>query len=130
MDRNYHFQEKQMGSVKEIEAYTFQMATNPLDSNFPLWRFEVLRNSTGDDVLVLKIHHCLTDGLGMLFAFLPMLSCKSGAMLDKIPLPKALKDAMVGKGEVPVRRQELSYEDQKLGCCRRRCRDTSAFWKG
>jgi len=131
MDRAYHFQEKEMGSVKEIEDYTFNIATLPLDADHPLWRFEIVRNKTGDDIMILKIHHCLSDGLGILFAFLPMLNLASGGnVLDSIPLPAALKGAMKQKdpAEAPV--EKMTSEERRLGCCRRRCRNNSQFWKG
>merc|ERR1719189_377678 len=95
MDRAYHFQEKQMASMAEIDEYCFQMATLPLDENHPLWRVEVLRNSDGSDVLLLKLHHCLSDGLGVLFAFLPILTLASGGdVLQAIPLPSGVKAMM------------------------------------
>jgi len=131
MDRAYHFQERTMDNMKEIEEHCFRNATAPLDPNRPLWRFEVIRNKTGDDVVALKLHHCICDGLGVLFTFLPMLSLRSGGnLLDSIPLPPALKGGMkkTASGEDPM--MKMSSEERKMGCCRRRCRNTSQFWKG
>merc|ERR1719469_1602305 len=126
MDRAYHFQEKEMGSVKEIEDYTFSMATAPLDPNHPLWRFEIIRNKSGDDIMILKIHHCIADGLGVMFAFLPLLNLASGGdVLESIPLPAALKGELKKKdgGGPPV--EKLTSEERRMGCCRRRCRNNS-----
>merc|ERR1719189_491172 len=105
MDRAYHFQEKEMGSLKEIEDHAFSMATLPMDPNHPLWRFEIVRNKSGDDIMILKIHHCIADGLGILFSFLPLLKLEGGGdVLASIPLPAALKGAMkkADAGEAPV----------------------------
>ena len=66
-DRAYHFQERTMSSTKEIEEHVFRTATQPLNPNRPLWRFELIRNAGREDAVCLKLHHCISDGLGVLF---------------------------------------------------------------
>lgn len=37
-----------------------------------------------------RIHHSVGDGLGLMFAFAPLLGCECGDFMSKVPLPSAL----------------------------------------
>ena len=66
-DRACHFQERTMSSTKEMEEHVFRTAAQPVNPNRPLWRFELIRNAGREDAVCLKLHHCISDGLGVLF---------------------------------------------------------------
>jgi len=104
MDVSYHFGEREVGSESEIDAYAQEVMAKPLDRAKPLWNVTTLRARQGRSALVIRVHHALSDGLGLLFAFLPLLECEDGEVLSKIPLPAAL----LGKRVKPPPRKPAS----------------------
>jgi len=90
MDRKYHFLEKAVNDEADIEAYTQSVMGEPLDHKYPLWRFVIMKTKTGRSALLIRIHHVISDGLGLLFAMLPMMKVEGGDTLSKIPLPGML----------------------------------------
>eukprot|EP00928_Gymnodinium_smaydae_P098870 TRINITY_DN9297_c0_g1_i1.p1 TRINITY_DN9297_c0_g1~~TRINITY_DN9297_c0_g1_i1.p1 ORF type:complete len:499 (+),score=98.25 TRINITY_DN9297_c0_g1_i1:88-1584(+) len=92
MDREYHVREQVIGSEAEIDSYVQGVMCTPLDHSRPLWTATLLRcaQGRGRSALVLRVHHVISDGLGMLFAFMPMMTCQEGRVADHIPLPKSL----------------------------------------
>lgn len=41
------------------------MAHAPLASGRPLWHMSVIDRVEGGHAIVLRVHHCITDGLGL-----------------------------------------------------------------
>merc|ERR1740123_513179 len=78
--------------------------TQPLSTDHPLWQVTILRPSEGRGCLVFRVHHVISDGLGMLYAVLPMLKNDTCDVLDTIALPAALKG--VGQKSTEKRAEE------------------------
>ena len=38
----------------------------PLDRNYPLWQFHLVENYKGGTALVVRIHHCIADGIALI----------------------------------------------------------------
>jgi len=90
MNREYHFVEKDVQDSVGIDEYVQKNMSLPLSHDHPLWQVTTLRANVGRSAVVIRVHHSISDGLGLLFAFLPTLSCDDGEVLSKIHLPAAL----------------------------------------
>ncbi len=43
-----------------------ELATEPLDMRHPLWEFRLVENYQGGSALMVRIHHCIADGLALI----------------------------------------------------------------
>jgi len=91
MDRSYHFTEHTLDEEEEITSYAQSVLCQPLSHQCPLWTVTFLKVRRGRSAMVFRFHHSIGDGLGLLFAFLPLLKCEGSDVLDQIPLPARLK---------------------------------------
>jgi WS/DGAT/MGAT family acyltransferase len=69
----------------ELELLVSDLASTPLDPSRPLWRFHVVENYVGGPVVIVRIHHCIADGIALVQVFL--------SLTDPVPegRPSALK---------------------------------------
>lgn len=56
----------------ELELLVSDMASTPLDSSRPLWQFHVVENYVDGPVLIMRIHHCIADGIALIQVFLSL----------------------------------------------------------
>ncbi len=42
------------------------LATQPLDPNHPLWQFHLVERYEGGSALIVRIHHCIADGIALI----------------------------------------------------------------
>ncbi len=42
-----------------------ELATTPLDREHPLWRFHFIENYEGGSAVIVRIHHCIGDGIAL-----------------------------------------------------------------
>jgi WS/DGAT/MGAT family acyltransferase len=54
----------------ELEMLVSEMASTPLDHSRPLWQFHVVENYIDGPVLIMRIHHCIADGIALIQVFL------------------------------------------------------------
>lgn len=69
-DMNYHLREVQLGrdtNATSVQEYVGQVMSTPLDFSRPLWQMQLLEEKEGTEsaVLILKLHHCIADGIGL-----------------------------------------------------------------
>jgi hypothetical protein len=43
-----------------------ELALQPLDSRYPLWDFRLVEDYMGGSALLVRIHHCIADGLALI----------------------------------------------------------------
>jgi diacylglycerol O-acyltransferase len=48
-----------------LQARLTEMAHIPLDTNRPMWHMSVIDKVNGGYAIVFRVHHCVTDGLGL-----------------------------------------------------------------
>ena len=48
-----------------LQAYIGLQATVPLDPRFPLWQFTLIEHFEGGAAVVVRIHHCIGDGIAL-----------------------------------------------------------------
>ena len=56
----------------ELESLVSEMASSPLDTARPLWQIHVVENYINGPVLILRIHHCIADGIALVQVFLSL----------------------------------------------------------
>mmetsp|Transcript_11553 Transcript_11553/g.30891 ORF Transcript_11553/g.30891 Transcript_11553/m.30891 type:complete len:466 (+) Transcript_11553:96-1493(+) len=126
MDRSYHFQQQDVTSEAEIEALAMNVQLTPLDRSYPLWRIWVLNNQgwTGMSAVIMNVHHCVGDGIGMLFAMSPLIGVKGGDAMSMVPLPRkvlppAMRKKMPNATKKPTEPKKSCFAGFKLffkGC--------------
>jgi WS/DGAT/MGAT family acyltransferase len=50
---------------EELQAHLTRLAHLPLDRDRPMWHMTVLDRVNGGHAIVFRVHHCITDGLGL-----------------------------------------------------------------
>lgn len=90
MDRSYHFKERAVADEDEITTYTQSVMAIALDHEYPLWQYTVLKANRGRSAALIRVHHTISDGMGLLFAYLPTMAVEGNDPLSKIPLPGML----------------------------------------
>lgn len=48
-----------------LQACIGRMATEPLDPRYPLWHFALIERFEGGSAVVVRIHHCIGDGIAL-----------------------------------------------------------------
>lgn len=116
MDKSYHFTELEVDDEAAIDAHATSVMSKPLDHTRPLWTVTILKAKEGHSAVMIRANHVISDGLGLLFAFLPAMSCDSGNVVDNIPLPAILlgkrpnsKAEVVGSGSGAKRKSAFGY---------------------
>jgi diacylglycerol O-acyltransferase len=56
----------------ELELLVSQMASTPLDSTRPLWQLYIVENYVEGPVILIRIHHCIADGIALVQVFLSL----------------------------------------------------------
>lgn len=56
----------------ELEILVSQLASTPLDSSRPLWQFHVVENYVDGPAVIVRIHHCIADGIALVQVFLSL----------------------------------------------------------
>lgn len=49
-----------------LQARVGELATTPLDAARPLWQFHLIESYEGGSAVVLRIHHCIGDGIALI----------------------------------------------------------------
>src|SRR5215210_2936525 len=60
------------GGDAELGELVSGLVSEPLDPQRPLWRFHVIEGHLGGTVLYARVHHCIGDGVGLMFVLLSL----------------------------------------------------------
>ena len=60
-----------------LQALVGELADTPLDPDHPLWQFQLIAHYEGGSALVMRIHHCIGDGIALISV---MLAITDGGM--------------------------------------------------
>jgi WS/DGAT/MGAT family acyltransferase len=67
LDRHLHHAALPAGDHKvELQKMAADLMSIPLDPNRPLWSFHLVDNYDGGSALVVRIHHCIADGIALI----------------------------------------------------------------
>ena len=53
------------GEREALQALCGKLATQPLDSKRPLWQFHLIERYEGGSAMIVRIHHCIGDGIAL-----------------------------------------------------------------
>jgi len=64
--------ERRPGSSERqsLQAFAGELATTALDPDRPLWQFHLIEDYEGGSALVVRIHHCIGDGISLISVML------------------------------------------------------------
>ncbi len=51
---------------QELQQRLGELAVQPLDARYPLWDFRLVEHFDGGSALLVRIHHCIADGLALI----------------------------------------------------------------
>ena len=60
------------GTVAELKKFVGELASRPLDDSKPLWQMQLVDNYAGGQALVVRIHHCIADGIALIGVLLAL----------------------------------------------------------
>lgn len=62
------------GTVGDLEKLVGELASTPLRPDRPLWHMQLIDNYRGGQALVVRIHHCIADGIALIGVLLSLTS--------------------------------------------------------
>jgi len=65
----------------ELERFVADLASTPLNRSRPLWEFHLVDTALGGQALIMRIHHCIADGIALVGVILSLTD-------ESAPLPK------------------------------------------
>jgi WS/DGAT/MGAT family acyltransferase len=74
-DLDHHFQVVELpegGADHDLERFVSDLMARPLDPSRPLWQFHFVPHYQGGSALISRIHHCIGDGLALIYVMLSM----------------------------------------------------------
>ena len=60
------------GTVGDLKKFVGELASRPLDESKPLWQMQLVDNYAGGQALVVRIHHCIADGIALIGVLLAL----------------------------------------------------------
>ena len=60
------------GTVADLKKFVGELASKPLDESKPLWQMQLVNNYAGGEALVVRIHHCIADGIALIGVLLAL----------------------------------------------------------
>ena len=75
------------GGTRELQKLVAQLAGQALDSQRPLWQFHLVENYDHGHALIVRIHHCIGDGIGLMGVVMGMTSSDPDKDADS-PAPR------------------------------------------
>jgi len=60
------------GGQEELQEMVSTLMSTPLDTTKPLWQFQYIENYRGGSAVVVRVHHCIADGIALVRVLLGM----------------------------------------------------------
>jgi len=54
------------GARAQLQQRLAELAVQPLDHRHPLWQFQFIEHFDGGSALIIRIHHCIADGIALI----------------------------------------------------------------
>lgn len=83
------------GDRAALEALVGRWMGTPLERSRPLWQFHVVEGADGGDVLLARLHHCLSDGIALARVLLSLTDGVEGAAPEPEAPPESSPRAEV-----------------------------------
>ena len=79
----------------ELEQFVADLASTPLNPNRPLWEMHLVDTALGGQALVMRLHHCIADGIAMVGVIMSMTDRTPDAPAVQMP-PSFVQEAKAG----------------------------------
>ena len=83
------------GGKEELQKLVAQLAGQALDPLKPLWQFHLVENYDGGHALIVRIHHCIADGVALIGVLMGMAGTDPEADVAA-PAPRRRRDDAAG----------------------------------
>jgi len=87
------------GGTRELQKLAAQLAGQALDAQRPLWQFHLVENYDHGHALIVRIHHCIGDGVGLMGLVMGMTSTSADKDAES-PAPRQRRGEHRGAGLV------------------------------
>jgi len=98
---------------QELETLVSQLASTALDPARPLWQFHVVENYVGGPALIIRIHHCIADGIALVQVFMsltdPSRAGRPSARKPEVWKKRRADESMVFKRLLDPAREGLDF---------------------
>jgi diacylglycerol O-acyltransferase len=89
-----------------LQALVGKLSQQPLDPEKPLWQMHLVDNCVGEDgklrqALIIRIHHCIADGVALVGVFMSMFDKSRDEPEHALPTPRAAAAATAAAEENP-----------------------------
>ena len=89
-----------------LQALVGRLSQQRLDPDQPLWQMHLVDNCRGEDgllrqALIIRIHHCIADGVALVAVFMSMFDKSPNAPEAPLPSPRAAAAATAAAEENP-----------------------------
>ena len=93
LDRHLHHAALPAGDHKaELQKMAADLCSIPLDPNRPLWSYHLVDNYDGGSALVVRIHHCIADGIDLIGVMLSLTDPTADAPERPGPPPEMARE--------------------------------------
>lgn len=75
----------------ELQRFVADLASTPLNPARPLWELHLVETALGGDALIMRVHHCIADGIAMVGVILSMAD-ESPDLLSGEPLLELVQE--------------------------------------
>jgi WS/DGAT/MGAT family acyltransferase len=82
------------GGKEELQKLVAQLAGQALDPGKPLWQFHLVENYDGGHALIVRIHHCIADGIALIGVLMGMATSDPSADAAE-PAPRRRREVDV-----------------------------------
>jgi WS/DGAT/MGAT family acyltransferase len=93
-DLRHHLVREELPAPRDeaaLQALVGRLMSEPLDPDHPLWQFHLVDDYRGGSALITRLHHCIGDGIALIYALL--------SLTDDTPDAPAEKTFPAGTGE-------------------------------
>lgn len=85
------------GGDAELRTLVGRLASRPLDPRHPLWQFHLVEGYGGGNAVIVRIHHCIADGVALVRVALS-LTDEAAGLADEPLVPPASQARQAGAG--------------------------------
>ncbi len=85
-----------------IEEITNRMMNTRLDFNHPLWKMTLVDNYPGGSIVIIRVHHCIADGISLMHVLLQMTKVSAESSLVLSPPGNSNQSPSASSGEDEV----------------------------
>ena len=106
------------GTEADLKRLVGELASQPLDESKPLWQMQLIDNYAGGQALVVRIHHCIADGIALIGVLLALTTDQSDRESGfEATAPSRPQQWRLGRAiaAVDVRRSEGYWDDRRCG---------------